>query len=60
MIRFVFAILWLCLAIGIGDALVRMTLEMCRVAVHAHQHDQLSYSKFTRLLTAPVRSKPEK
>lgn len=60
MIRFVCAILWFCLAVGVGDALVRMTLEMCRAAIHAHQHDQLSYSKFTRLLTAPVQSRPEK
>jgi hypothetical protein len=53
MIRFVCFILSLGLAIGVGDALVRLTLEMCRAAVHAHQHDQLSYSKFTHLLVDP-------
>jgi hypothetical protein len=50
MIRFVCFILSFCLALGIGDALVRLTLEMCRAAVHAHQHDQLSYSQFTHAL----------
>ena len=56
-IRFVYWILSLCLAIGVGDAFVRLTLEMCRAAVHAHQHDQLSYSRFTHaLLSAKPRS----
>ncbi len=50
MIRFVCFILSFCLAIGIGDALIRLTLKMCRAAVHAHQHDQLSYAKFTHAL----------
>lgn len=57
MIRFIFWILSLCLAIGVGDTFVRLTLEMCRAAVHAHQNDQLSYSKFTQaLLSAKPRS----
>ncbi len=61
MIRFIFWILSLCLAIGVGDAFVRLTLEMCQAAVHAHQHDQLSYSKFTRaLLMAKPRPLPKR
>jgi hypothetical protein len=50
MIRFIFFILSFCLFIGVGDALVRLTLRMGRAAVHAHQYDQLSYSKFTHAL----------
>jgi hypothetical protein len=60
-IRFVCAILSLCLAIGVGDAFVRLTLEMCRAAVHAHQHDQMSYSRFTHaLLSAKPRHLPNR
>ena len=56
MIRLIHWILSLCLAIGAGDALVRLTLEMARSAVDAHQHHQMSYAKFTRsMLNAKLR-----
>jgi hypothetical protein len=44
--------------VGIGDAMVRLTLEMCRAAIHAHQHNQMSYSKFTRALIGPQPKSP--
>jgi len=43
--------------VGVGDAFVRLTLRMAGAAVHAHQHDQLSYSEFTR---AMLNAKPRK
>lgn len=43
-------ILSLCLFIGVGDAMVRLTLRMAGAAVHAHQHDQMSYATFTRAM----------
>ena len=48
MLRLIYWILSLCLFIGVGDAFVRLTLRMAGAAVHAHQHDQMSYSAFTR------------
>lgn len=50
MLRLIYWILSLCLFIGVGDAFVRLTLRMAGAAVHAHQHDQLSYSRFTRAM----------
>jgi len=65
MVRLIYWVLSLCLAIGVGDALVRLTLEMGKAAMHAHQHDQMSYSAFTRaMLNAkprqPHHERPEK
>lgn len=45
--------LGLALTIGIGSALIKQTLEMAKAAVYAHQHKQMSYSKFTKALTKP-------
>lgn len=50
MLRLIYWILSLCLFIGVGDAFVRLTLRMAGAAVHAHQHDQLSYAAFTRAM----------
>ena len=58
MLRLIYWILSFCLFIGIGDALVRLTLEMGRAAVHAHQHDQMSYSKFTKAMLVAQPRKP--
>lgn len=58
MLRLIQFILSICLMVGIGDAMVRLTLAMCRAAIHAHQHDQMSYSKFTRALVGPQRHSP--
>ena len=61
MIRLICWILSLCLFVGVGDALVRLTLDICGAAVHAHQHDQMSYVKFTHaLLDAKPQAVPRK
>ena len=57
MFRIIQWVLSICLAIGAGDAFVRLTLEMCQAAVHAHQNRQMSYAKFTR---AMVNAKPRR
>lgn len=51
MIRFVYWVLSFCLAVGVVDAVVSITLRIAGAAVHAHKHDQLSYSDFTKALT---------
>ena len=58
MLHLIYWILSVCLFIGAGDALVRLTLEMGRAAVHAHKHDQMSYSKFTKAMLGAQSQKP--
>lgn len=56
--RFMQWILGIALSIGMGSALLSQTYELAKAAVSAHQHDQMSYSKFTRaLLNADSKSK---
>jgi hypothetical protein len=50
MIRFIFWALSIGLAIGFGPQLVTVTVTMAKVAIHAHQFDQMSYAKFTDTL----------
>ncbi len=50
MLRLIYWILSLCLFVGVGDAMVHLTLRMAGAAAHAHQHDQLSYAAFTRAM----------
>ncbi len=50
MFRLVYWIISLCLLLGLAGTLVDATREMLGLAAHAHQHDQLSYAKFTREL----------
>jgi len=60
MIRFVGWIMAVALGIGFGPHLISATFEMAKSAVYAHQHDQMSYAKFTRkLLNAKSRALPE-
>ena len=60
MVRFIFWALALGLTVGFGPSLGRLTLEMAKVAVRAHQQDQMSYSKFTKaLLNAKPRASPD-
>lgn len=60
MIRFIYWVLSLCLAVGVVDAVVNITLKIAGAAVHAHRHDQLNYSKFTRALIGAEPRKPAK
>lgn len=57
MIRFIYFIIWLALWVGIGDALINMTLELAAAAKYAHQEKQLSYKKVTDAL---IEAKPKK
>ena len=50
MARFLFWIFTVALAIGFGPKLVTVTAAMAKSAIHAHQHDQMSYSRFTKKL----------
>jgi len=60
MIRFIFWIFTIALAIGFGPRLVAVTERVAQAAVDAHMHDQMSYAKFTKqLLTAKPRSLPK-
>ena len=60
MVRLIYWVLSLCLAIGVGDALVRLTLEMGKAAMHAHQHDQMSYAAFTRAMLNAKPRQPQR
>ena len=58
MIRVIKWILSCCLFAGVGSSLANLIYQMATSAVHAHQHDQMSYAKFTRaLLEANPRQK---
>ncbi len=61
MVRFIFWVLALGLAVGFGPPLANLTSSMAKAAIHAHQHDQMSYAKFTKaLLNAKPRAVPKK
>lgn len=49
-----------CLMIGVGSALAEQTYEMAKAAVHAHQQDQMSYSKFTKAMLNGESRKPSR
>jgi hypothetical protein len=59
MLRLIYWILSLCLLIGVGDAFVRLTLQMAGAAVYAHQH-QLSYAAFTRAMLNAKPRQPQR
>jgi hypothetical protein len=59
MIRFICWIMSLCLFVGAGDAIVRLTLDIAQAAVHAHQQDQMSYAKFTKAMLSAKPRKPK-
>ncbi len=57
MTRFIFWAFTVGLAIGYGPKFFTAMLTMAKSAIHAHQHDQMSYSKFTKkLLNAKPRA----
>lgn len=51
MLKFLHFVIWLAMWIGIGDALVKSVWNLRTSAIHAHRHDQISYGKFSRILT---------
>lgn len=60
MFRFIYWVLSFCFAVGVADAVVNITLKVAGAAVHAHKHDQLSYSNFTKALTGAKPRQPAK
>ncbi len=59
MVRFICWVLALGLAIGCGPYLGSFTIRMAKAAIRAHQHDQMSYARFTKtLLGAKPRTNP--
>ncbi len=50
MTRFILWAFTIGLSIGYGPKLLTVTTAMAKSAIHAHQHDQMSYSKFTKKL----------
>ncbi len=49
-IRFLSWILGVVFTLGIADSFAHLTYKMGQAAIHAHQHDQMSYAKFNSLL----------
>ena len=41
--------------VGIADSSVQLTYKMGQAAIHAHAHDQMSYSKYNQLLWSTTR-----
>ncbi len=48
--RFLFWIVSVVVALGLLGSLGKMTYTMAETAIEAHQKDQMSYGKFSRLL----------
>ena len=49
--KFIYFILWLALAIGVGEVLVDLTHEMRGAAIAAHKKGPISHKLFTKQLT---------
>ncbi|MES2801725.1 MAG: hypothetical protein V4654_04490 [Bdellovibrionota bacterium] len=49
--KFIHFLLWLALAIGVGEVLVTFTNEMRGAAIRAHQRGPISHKLFTEQLT---------
>jgi hypothetical protein len=57
-IRLISTVISFCLVLGVCDALFDVTLKMAGLAAYAHQHDQLSYARFTRAMFGAKARKP--
>ena len=49
-VRFLTWVLGVIFTMGLADSFGRLTYRMAQAAVHAHTHDQISYSSYTTLL----------
>ena len=49
-VKFLSWVLGVVFTLGLGDSFVHLTREMGKAAVHAHLHDQVSYTKYNNLL----------
>lgn len=50
MVRFISWFVAVALGVGFGPKLARLTTDMAEAAIHAHMHDQMSYTRFTHTL----------
>lgn len=57
MLKLIAWYLGLSLVVGIGGSIYDSTRQMAALAKHAYQSDQISYLKFTKVMTAPKSSK---
>lgn len=57
-IKFLHWVLTIAFMVGLADSFGRLTYQMATAAVHAHQFDQISYGKFSRMLWSPPK-RPE-
>jgi hypothetical protein len=49
-IRFLSWILGVVFTLGLADSFAHLTYKMGQAAVHAHMHDQMSYTRYNQLL----------
>jgi urate oxidase len=49
-IKFLSWILGVVFTLGLADSFAHLTYKMGQAAIHAHQHDQISYSSYNKLL----------
>ena len=60
MVRFFQWILSCAFVFGVGGVLAKYTFEIATAAAYAHQHDQISYGKFTRALVKAKQKQKQK
>jgi hypothetical protein len=49
-IRFLSWILGVVFTLGLADSFAHLTYKMGKAAIHAHMHDQVSYTRYNQLL----------
>lgn len=52
MLKFLHLIVWFAMWVGISDVLVNLVIDMRGTAIHAHRNHQISFEKFSRMLTS--------
>jgi hypothetical protein len=58
-IRFLSWILGVVFTLGLADSFAHLTYKMGKAAIHAHMHDQMSYTRYNQLLWSKA-SNPRK
>lgn len=56
-IKFLSWILGVVFTLGLADSFAHLTYKMGQAAIHAHQHDQISYSSYNKLLWHTVKTR---
>lgn len=58
MIRLWGYLVWIALAMGVGEVSVKMVIEMAGKAAHTYQYEQISYSQWNKMLWERKQSSP--